>query len=94
MTSGEVLLPQLEHRRRGAKRTYTAEAEWTFPPEFAELVWSDGNKVDRQVIDMTDMAPFSSHKFRIPFDADGKEVGAVSRCGIRRATAHSRSRFI
>ena len=49
------------------------EAEWTFPPEFAELVWSDGKKVDRQVIDMAEMAPFSSHKFRIPFDATGKK---------------------
>jgi hypothetical protein len=25
------------------------------------------------VISMTDMGPFSSHKFRIPFDASGKK---------------------
>jgi hypothetical protein len=25
------------------------------------------------VIDMAEMAPFSSHKFRIPFDATGKK---------------------
>ena len=30
----------------GAKRIYSAEVEWTFPPEFAELVWSDGKKVE------------------------------------------------
>ncbi len=36
-------------------------------------MWSDGKTVDRQIIDMTDMAPFSSHKFRIPFDAAGKK---------------------
>ena len=58
---------------RAPKRTYAAEAEWTFPPEFAELVWSDGKTVDRQVIDMNEMAPFSSHKFRMPFDAAGKK---------------------
>ena len=49
---------QFRHRRsRRPKRYYNAEAEWTFPPEFAELVWSDGKKVDREVIRMTDMAP-------------------------------------
>ena len=73
VTSGEVLIRDWNVEGAGAKRTYAAEAEWTFPPEFAELVWSDGKKVDRQVIDMAEMAPFSSHKFRIPFDATGKK---------------------
>ena len=41
--------------------------------EFAELVWSDGHTVERQVIDMKAMAPHSSHKFRVPFDATGKK---------------------
>ena len=45
----------------------------TFPPEFAELVWSDGDKVDRKVVSLTEMSPFSSHKFRIRFDATGKK---------------------
>jgi hypothetical protein len=57
----------------GAKRTFSAEAEWTFPPEFAELVWSDGKKVDRELTNLKDMAPFSSRKFRLPFDAGGKK---------------------
>ena len=73
VTSGEVLIRDWSVEGAGAKRTYAAEAEWTFPPEFAELVWSDGKKVDRQIIDMAEMAPFSSHKFRIPFDATGKK---------------------
>lgn len=72
VTSGEVLLRNAGVEGSGAKRTYTADAEWTFPPEFAELVWSDGSKVDRQVIKMSEMAPFSSHKFKIPFDVAGK----------------------
>jgi hypothetical protein len=37
------------------------------------LVWSDGNTVDRQIIDMKSRAPFGSHKFRVPFDAAGKK---------------------
>jgi hypothetical protein len=73
VTSGEVLIRNSGLEGSGAKRTYTAEAEWTFPPEFAELVWSDGKTVDRQVIGLTEMAPFASHKFSLPFDAAGKK---------------------
>lgn len=73
VTSGEVLLRSSSIEGSGAKRFYNADAEWTFPPEFAELVWSDGNKVDREIIRLTDKAPFSSQKFHIPFDAAGKK---------------------
>jgi len=73
VTSGEVLVKNAAMEGSGAKRTYTADAEWTFPPDFAELVWSDGKTVDREVIDLTEMTPFGSHKFRIPFDATGKK---------------------
>ena len=73
VTSGEVLVKNAAVEGVGAKRTYTADAEWTFPPDFAELVWSDGKTVDRQVIDMTDQPPFGSRKFRVPFDAAGKK---------------------
>jgi hypothetical protein len=73
VTSGEVLLHSSAIEGSGAKRTFVAEAEWTFPPEFAELVWGDGDKVDRQVIRLSDKAPFSSQKFHIPFDTAGKK---------------------
>lgn len=73
VTSGEVLIRNSAIEGSGAKRTYAAEVEWTFPPEFAELVWSDGNKVERQVVDLKDSTPFGSRKFRLPFDATGKK---------------------
>jgi len=73
VTSGEVLIRSSGIEGSGTQRTYEAEAEWTFPPEFAELVWSDGKTVDRKVIPMSEMAPFSSHKFKVPFDATGKK---------------------
>jgi hypothetical protein len=73
VTSGEVLFRNYAIQGSGAKRTYTAEVEWTFPPEFAELVWSDGKTVDRQVIPLSEMAPFTSHKFSVPFDTTGKK---------------------
>jgi hypothetical protein len=73
VSSGEVLFRNWSIEGSGSKRTYAAEAEWTFPPEFAELVWSDGETVGRQVIDMKGMPPLSSHQFRVPFDAAGKK---------------------
>ena len=69
-------LPQIDGHGiegTGAKRTYMAEAEWTFPLEFAELVWGDGDSVHKEVVPATDMAPFGRKVFRIPFDATGKK---------------------
>ena len=73
VSSGEVLFRNYGIEGSGPKRTFTAEVEWTFPPEFVELVWGDGGTVNRQVIPATDLAPFSTHKFRVPFDAAGKK---------------------
>jgi hypothetical protein len=73
VTSGEVLIRNSGIVGSGNKCSYDAEAEWTFPPEFAELVWSDGKTVDRKTIPLSEMAPFSSHKFKIPFDSTGKK---------------------
>lgn len=73
VTTGEVLLKNTNLEGSGSKRTYTAEAEWTFPPEFAELVTSDGDKVTREVISLTNLPPATTHKLKIPFDATGKK---------------------
>jgi hypothetical protein len=69
VTSGEVLL-----KRFGVEgANVVAEVEWTFPLEFVEVVWGDGEKVDRKIVSMTDRAPFSSEALRIPFNATGKK---------------------
>jgi hypothetical protein len=69
VSSGEVLF-----RKYGIEgRNFTAEVEWTFPLEFVELVWGDGNTTGRQVISATDLAPFGSRRFQIPFDPAGKK---------------------
>ena len=39
---------------------------------FAEVVWGDGKKIDRQLISVTDLGLFGSKQFRFPFDAAGK----------------------
>jgi hypothetical protein len=73
VSSGEVLLRNSGIEGSGARRTYNAEVEWTFPLEFAELVWGDGDSTHSQIISATDLAPFGTKKFSIPFDATGKK---------------------
>jgi hypothetical protein len=73
VSSGEVLFRNLSLQGSGAKRTVLADVEWTFPLEFAEVVWGDGNKTDRQVISATDQLPFGRTTFKVPFDAAGKK---------------------
>jgi hypothetical protein len=72
-TTGEILFHKWGIEGAGAKSVYTATIEYTFPLEFAELVWSDGAKVDRKIIRLTDTEPFATKSFRIPFDATGKK---------------------
>ena len=72
-TTGEVLFHSWGVSGSGKSRTYNAEIEYTYPLEFAELVWSDGRKVDRKIIDLKDSQPFGTHSFNIPFDATGKK---------------------
>jgi hypothetical protein len=73
VTSGEVLLDHYGVEGTGSNRTFAADAQWTFPPEFAELVWGDGDTVGRQVIDLTSGAPFGGERLKIPFDPAGKK---------------------
>jgi hypothetical protein len=72
-TSGEVLIPSYSISGTGAKRVIHAEVQWTFPLEFAEVVWGDGVKTDRQIIKLTEMGEFGKHRFDLPFDATGKK---------------------
>ena len=72
-TTGEILFHKWGIEGSGAKSVYTASIEYTFPLDFAELVWSDGAKVDRKIIKLTDTEPFGTKTFRIPFDATRKK---------------------
>ena len=72
-TTGEILFHSWGIEGSGAKSIYTANIEYTFPLDFAELVWSDGAKVERKIINLTDTTAFGTKSFRIPFDATGKK---------------------
>jgi len=71
-TTGEILIRDYSVAGTGARRTITADVEWTFPLNFVEVVWSDGKKVDRQTISASELGPFATKRFAIPFDASGK----------------------
>jgi hypothetical protein len=73
VSTGEVLIPSWGIEGEGQGRAVVAEVEWTFPLEFVEVVWGDGEQVGRTVVSATDGPPFGSHRFRIPFDASGKK---------------------
>ena len=73
VTSGEVLIPSYAVRGTGTQRTITAEVSWTFPLDFVEVVWGNGEKTGRQVIPTTELLPFGKKRFEIPFDATGKK---------------------
>ena len=73
VTTGEVLIPHWSVEGSGKERAVVADVEWTFPLEFVEAVWGDGERVGRTVVSATDQPPFGSHRFRIPFDASGKK---------------------
>ncbi|MBI3264594.1 MAG: hypothetical protein HYZ58_15820 [Acidobacteria bacterium] len=72
VTTGEILIKSYGVEGSGNQRTIMADVEWTFPLEFVEVVWGDGKKVDRQIIPATDLPPFGTKRFAIPFDARGK----------------------
>jgi hypothetical protein len=69
VTSGEVLIRNF----KADKGVVEAEIEWTFPLEFVEVVWGDGDRTDRKIVPATDQPAFGSHRYRIPFDAAGKK---------------------
>jgi hypothetical protein len=73
VTSGEVLIPGYSVEGAGARRTVVADVEWTFPLEFAEVVWGDGVHTGRLIVPATDLPPFGKHRFEIPLDARGKK---------------------
>jgi len=73
VTTGEVLITNWSVAGAGAKREAVADVQWTFPLEFVEAVWGDGQKIGRELISATSQPPFGERRFRIPFDATGKK---------------------
>jgi hypothetical protein len=73
VSTGEILIKNYAVTGTGNQRTISADAEWTFPMAFMEVVTGDGKTVNKQVISATDMQAFGTKKLSIPFDATGKK---------------------
>lgn len=73
VTTGEVLITNYAVRGTGNARTIEADVQWTYPLEFLEIVSGDGKTVTRQKVSATDLPPFGSRHFSLPFDARGKK---------------------
>ena len=73
VTTGEVLIRNWGVEGTGSQRALSADVEWTFPLEFAEIVWGDGEKTGRQIVRATEHPAFGTHHFKIPFDPAGKK---------------------
>jgi hypothetical protein len=84
MPTGEILFHSWGFTGSDANAVYSASIEYTFPLEFAELVWSDGTKVGRKLIDLTNTTPFETKTFKIPSTRQERN-GCASRYGIQRA---------
>ncbi len=69
VSSGEILI------RKWAVEgnQVTADIEWTYPLEFLEVVWGDGQSSGRKIVPATGEAPFGSRRFRIPVEMAGKK---------------------
>ena len=72
VSTGEILIKNYAVEGTGAKRTVSADLEFTYPLDFVEVVWGDGKKVETQVIKATDTTAHGTKKVAIPFDATGK----------------------
>src|SRR5207247_4232031 len=73
VTSGEVLVPSFSVKGTGNERTIMADVEWTFPLEFVEVVWGDGEKTERKIVSATDLPAFGRHRFQIPSNVAGQK---------------------
>jgi hypothetical protein len=73
VSSGEIVIKQFAVEGGGNQRTVAAEFDWTFPLDFVEVVWGDGQKTDRQIISASDLPPFGTKRFSVPLDVTGKK---------------------
>jgi hypothetical protein len=79
ISTGEVLLPKVEIDRNSADRiTARAEVKWTFPLQFAEVVWGDGKQTQRKIFPLETTREFGSANFQWELEAAGWKWARVA----------------
>ena len=71
VSSGEVLIPQHSFSGQGRDTVLEAEVEWTFPLDFIEVVYGNGEITESRVVTTPELSAFGSQLFRIEFDSTG-----------------------
>ncbi len=64
VSTGEVLIRNFRADAAGV----AADIDWTFPLEFVEVVWGDGDRINRKVIRTPEAQAFGTRRFEIPVD--------------------------
>jgi hypothetical protein len=78
-TTGEVLLPEVSlAASTAAEIVVKARVQWTFPLQFAEIVWGDGETTHRQTIELTATRGFGSQTFEWRTGASGWKWARVA----------------
>jgi hypothetical protein len=71
-TTGEVLLPDVNLASSSPTEIVArTRVVWTFPLQFAEIVWGDGKTTHREVIELTATREFGSSTFEWRTNASG-----------------------
>jgi hypothetical protein len=79
ISTGEALLPKAEITRDSAGRiTARVEAQWTFPLQFAEVVWGDGSQTQRKIFPLDTTREYGSAKFEWKIEAQGWKWARVA----------------
>ena len=72
-TSGEVLVSDFRLARVERELIVEASVQWTFPLDFVEVVWGDGERTGREIVSATHLPSNGTHRFRIPIAPQDKK---------------------
>ncbi len=73
VSSGEVLIPEHSFEFAGNRGRLTAELRWSFPLDFIEVVWGDGEQVRSTSLRTTDQSAFGQERFELEFPTSGQK---------------------
>ncbi len=62
-STGEVLIPTFDVKWKNEAAEVSFELNWTFPLNFAEIIWGDGTNVFREKIDLRRTTAFGKGKY-------------------------------
>ncbi len=73
VSTGEVLIPNSNVTAAGQRISVDADVEWTFPLEFVEAVWGDGETVGREIVSATELPQFGRKHFHFELKREKKK---------------------